>query len=190
MKNYKKYFLIISCFLFSIVNYAQDTTQINVRDLKFIEERVQFLEGLYHQLLESKMNQFKIEQGLGKNSVEYLEAVKQEEATDSINLIIIDEYLEAFGYPDEPIYGSTASKAPMYLIKGKGCGVSFYTKNVNFLKNAYYSGHLKGVNFKSYLDHCYVQKFSEKLKYQSSPKIHNQIESLITELDKVYFESK
>lgn len=117
----------------------------------------------------------------GHDSKEHKESWEVIKATDSLNLVKIECYLDEFGYPSENLLGAHATSAPWSVIH-HSMYVEPRKRNFPYLYEAYIKGDLSGSQFTMYLGRYHRMIFGERLKMENPYREEDEVKTYIEKL--------
>lgn len=109
----------------------------------------------------------------GWHSPEHQDAIARLREIDSVNLVKIDEYLSAHGYPDRESFTEEARIAPWQVLIHSP-NTELRRKNFRFLHEAYKDGDLEARRFLLFLEDEYQREFDKDFQSYSQGEVRIQ----------------
>lgn len=177
---YLFFFGVIAC-----TNNQPQDHQVIIKNLTDVEEQSSFLIKVANDDQAVRKNNNDAIQTYGYNSIEHLETVKQFKKVDSINFLLIKEYLDVYGYPTLDDHGEEAVIAP-WIIMQHFVDLSDRQAYAKYLLNAFKKGDIGGDKLTFFLNRSYDFMYGGMMKWGRPYSEEEELDTLLKSLNLEY----
>jgi len=170
--------------IFHLACGQPEVASFKIEDLDSMEKRKAFLDSILETDQKVRTDAMTAEKLFGYYSEESNTANHKMWKVDSSNLEVVQQYLEAFDYPDEETYGNDANTSLWMVIHHapSGYDIDYRGRAMPYLVKAWKDGALSDKAFSFFLNRYYRESFGETFTFEGSMKTNKEVKVLLEKL--------